>query len=38
MAYEKIKKAEKLINERPRKRLGYLTPKEVFFEKRFLNS
>lgn len=34
----KIRKAEKLINERPRKRLGYLTPKEVFFEKRFLNS
>ncbi|MFC1644869.1 IS30 family transposase [Patescibacteria group bacterium] len=35
---EEIKKVEKLINERPRKRLGYLTPKEVFFEKRFLNS
>jgi IS30 family transposase len=32
-----IKKAERLINNRPRKRLGYLTPREVFFEKRTLN-
>jgi len=28
-----IEKVEKLINNRPRKRLNYLTPKEVFFEK-----
>jgi len=32
-----IKKVERLINNRPRKRLGYLTPREVFFEKRTLN-
>lgn len=33
-----IKKAEKLINNRPRKRLGYLTPSEVFFEKRKISN
>jgi IS30 family transposase len=28
-----VKKAEKLINSRPRKRLNYLTPTEVFYDK-----
>lgn len=29
-----IKKAQNLLNNRPRKRLNYLTPKEVFFSKK----
>lgn len=32
-----IKKAEQLINHRPRKRLGYLTPHEVFIDNCTLN-
>lgn len=31
---EDIQRVERLINNRPRKRLDYLTPREVFFEKR----
>ncbi len=34
MSKEDVKKVEKLINNRPRKRLNYLTPYEVFNEKR----
>jgi len=30
---EEIEKVEKILNNRPRKRLNYCTPKEVFFEK-----
>lgn len=30
---QEIKKVEKFLNNRPRKRLNYRTPKEIFFEK-----
>jgi IS30 family transposase len=30
---KEVKRVEKLLNNRPRKRLGYATPKEVFFGK-----
>jgi IS30 family transposase len=30
---EEVKRVERLLNTRPRKRLGYATPKEVFFGK-----
>jgi len=32
---EEVKRVEKLLNTRPRKRLNYLTPREVFFGKNF---
>ena len=28
---KEVKKVERLLNNRPRKRLGYLTPNEVFY-------
>ena len=33
ITYKDVKRVEKLLNNRPRKRLGYATPKEVFFGK-----
>ena len=30
VSLREIKRAQKLLNERPRKTLGFLTPKEVF--------
>ena len=33
IAEEEVKKVECILNNRPRKRLNYYTPKEIFFEK-----
>jgi len=33
ISHKDVKKVERLLNNRPRKRLGYATPREVFFGK-----